>query len=150
MPLAGARSSYGGEYVRRRATGHGAAPRTLGAMVEPEIPREVLAAAHERADARARRDWATADRLRAEIEAAGYRGVGEGTRLELTPAHPRDVVDDGLVRYGSSVSVPSRLDEPPTGVATVVMVAMADTVDVVKATGSMADHAPDGTQVVIV
>ncbi|MFL5756696.1 MAG: glycosyltransferase family 2 protein [Chloroflexota bacterium] len=119
-------------------------------MVEPEIPAEVLAAARARADARARRDWATADRLRAEIEAAGYRVVDEGTRFELTPAHPPDVVDDGLVRYGSSVSVPSRLDEPPTGVATIVMVATDDTVDVVKAAGSMAEHAPDGTQVVIV
>jgi cysteinyl-tRNA synthetase len=40
---------------------------------EAAIPREISELAHERQEARARRDWARADELRAEIEAAGYR-----------------------------------------------------------------------------
>ena len=87
------------------------------------IPDEVLTAAHERAAARAARDWAEADRLRGGIEAAGWKIVDRGTDFALTPAAPPDVEEDGGVRYGASANVPSRLDEPATGLATVVLIA---------------------------
>ena len=47
------------------------------------IPDEVLAAAHARARARAERDWPEADRLRGEIEDAGWdvRDEADGFRL---------------------------------------------------------------------
>jgi tryptophan synthase beta subunit len=51
------------------------------------IPEEVLSAAHERAAARAAKDWPEADRIRAEIEAAGWKVVDRGTDFALEPAH---------------------------------------------------------------
>ena len=50
------------------------------------VPDEILDLAHARAQARERRDWAEADRLRAAIEAAGWRIVDRGTDFALTPA----------------------------------------------------------------
>jgi cysteinyl-tRNA synthetase len=50
-------------------------------------PRELEALAEKRAEARAARRYADADRLRAEIEAAGWevRDVGEGFQLVPRP-----------------------------------------------------------------
>ena len=73
--------------------------------------------------AREARDWAEADRLRAAIEAAGWKVVDHGTDFALTPAAPPDVVEGSHVRYGASANVPSRLDEPPIGLATIVLIA---------------------------
>ncbi len=52
-------------------------------VTRQRIPDAVLAAAHARARAREARDWLEADRLRAEIEAAGWevRDEGDGFRL---------------------------------------------------------------------
>jgi cysteinyl-tRNA synthetase len=52
-------------------------------MARTRIPDDVLSAAHARAAARAARDWPEADRLRAEIEAAGWeaRDVADGFQL---------------------------------------------------------------------
>ena len=122
----------------------------LARVTDQEIPAEVLATARERADARSRRDWPTADRLRDEIAAAGFKVVDEGDTFRLERAHPPDVVDDGAVRYGSSASVPSRLDEPDLGLATIVLVADEHPQDAVRAIGAIADHAPDGVQIVVV
>ena len=91
------------------------APQQLTDVTRPRIPDEVLTAAHERAKARAERDWATADRLRAEIEAAGWTVVDRGTDFALSPAAPPDVEEGARVRYGASRNVPSRLEEPPAG-----------------------------------
>jgi len=74
-----------------------------------------------RAAARTRRDWAEADRLRAEIEAAGWRVVDYGSAYELEPASPPDEVVRGTVRHGTPASVPSRLAEPAIGSATVML-----------------------------
>ena len=60
-----------------------------------------------------------ADTLRAELEAAGWKVVDSGADFQLLPAHPPDVVEGQRVRYGSSGSVPSRLEEPAVGPATV-------------------------------
>jgi hypothetical protein len=114
------------------------------------IPDEILTLAHERAAARAAKDWAAADRIRAEIEAAGWKVVDRGTDFALEPAHPPTVAEGDVVRYGASAAVPSRLGEPPTGSATVVLVATDWPADVDRAIGALRTHAPAGTSVVVV
>jgi hypothetical protein len=84
-------------------------------------PDEVRELARTRSAARAARDWATADRLKEQIESAGWKVVDRGTDFTLVPAHPPDVVEaDGRIRYGWSGSVPSRLAEPSSATATIV------------------------------
>jgi len=92
-------------------------------VTRQRIPDDVLSAAHARSKARAERDWPEADRLRGEIEAAGWRIVDRGTDFALSPVAAADETDGGRVRYGSSRTVPSRLDEPATGLATIVLLA---------------------------
>jgi hypothetical protein len=114
------------------------------------IPQEILAAAHERSAARAARDWEAADKLRDEIEAAGWRVIDAGTDFRLEPAHAPDVEEAGRVRYGRSTAVPSRLDEAPQGVATIVLVATDDAAGVVRAVDGLRAGAPTGTSIVVV
>jgi hypothetical protein len=114
------------------------------------IPDEILSAAHARAEARESRDWAEADRLRNEIEAAGWKIVDRGTDFALSPAAAPDLADGGRVRYGSSRSVPSRLDEPAVGVATVVITATDWQDDLARAIGAMRATSAAGTSLVIV
>ncbi len=118
-------------------------------MTRQRIPDEILTAAHERARAREARDWAEADRLRAEIEAGGWRIVDRGTDFALSPASPPDVVEGERVRHGSSGSVPSRLDDAPVGIATVILVAADQPADLERTLGGLRAHAPEATQVVI-
>ena len=120
-------------------------------MTRTRIPDEILTAAHDRARARAERDWAEADRLRDVIEAAGWKIVDRGTDFALTPAAPPTVEEpNGRVRYGSSASVPSRLEEPPTGLATVILLATDHPTDLERTLAGLRNHAPAGTSVVIV
>ncbi|HTC86362.1 MAG TPA: hypothetical protein VK656_06635 [Candidatus Acidoferrum sp.] len=91
-------------------------------MSRPYVPQEVVDLAHARRDARERRDWATADAYRAQIETAGWRVVDRGVDFDLRPARLADVVADGAVRYGSSDSVPSLLAEPDVGPLSVIVV----------------------------
>jgi cysteinyl-tRNA synthetase len=114
------------------------------------IPDEVLALAHARLQARAARDWPEADRLRAEIEAAGWKIVDRGTDFALSPAAPPTVEEAGTVRYGSSAAVPSRLEEPATGLATVVLVATDWPADLDRALAALAATSPQGVPVVVV
>jgi cysteinyl-tRNA synthetase len=115
------------------------------------IPDEILTAAHDRARARSARNWAEADRLRGVIEAAGWKIVDRGTDFALTPALAPTVEETGgIVRYGSSRDVPSRLDEPASGVATVVLVATDWPADVDRAIAGLAAHSADGVSVVVV
>jgi hypothetical protein len=114
------------------------------------IPEEVLTAAHERAAARAAHDWAAADRLRAEIEAAGWKVVDRGTDFALTPAAAPTVETDGVVRYGSSDAVPSRLGEPDAAAATVILVATDWPGDLDRCLVALRAHLPDGVQLVVV
>jgi cysteinyl-tRNA synthetase len=116
----------------------------------PRIPDEVLAAAHARARAREARDWPTADRLRAEIEAAGWTIVDRGTDFALSPSAPPDVDEGARVRYGSSANVPSRLDEPAVGFATVVLVATDWPDDLARALDALHATSPSGASFVIV
>ena len=119
-------------------------------MSRQRIPDAVLAAAHARLQARAARNWPEADRLRAEIESAGWRIVDTGTDFALSPAAAPTVEEEGTVRFGSSSAVPSRLDEPATGLATVVLVATDWPADLERALDGLARTSPDGIAVVVV
>jgi GT2 family glycosyltransferase len=120
-------------------------------VTRTHIPEAVLTAAHERASARAARDWDEADRLRAVIEAAGWKIVDRGTDFALSPVAPPDLDDgDGRVRYGASHNVPSRLDVPATGLASVVLIATDHPEDLARALAGLRAHAPAGTSVVVV
>jgi len=119
-------------------------------VTRQRIPDDVLTAAHARSKAREERDWAAADRLRTEIEAAGWRIVDRGTDFALTPAAPADVTDGDRVQYGSSRSVPSRLDEPAVGTASVILIATDWPDDLARALGGLRAWSPSGTSVVVV
>jgi hypothetical protein len=115
--------------------------------MRPRIPPQVLGAAHDRRAARIAGDWAEADRLRAVIEAAGWRVTDRGKDFALAPAHPPNQIEGDRVRYGSAASVPSRLQEAPTAAATIIVRA-ADQ-DVGGAMETLAGMDPT-TQVVVV
>ncbi len=115
-----------------------------------EAPRDIVDLAAARAEARAARDWATADELRTRIEAAGWQVVDDGLAFRLTRAYPPTVDVAGERRYGRSADVPSRLESAPVGLASVVLVATEWPADVRRALASLTEHAPDGTQLVIV
>ncbi len=117
---------------------------------EPIVPEDIHALAESRRRAREQGDWAEADRLRGMIEAAGWKVVDHGASYRLSPAHPPTVVEGGRVRYGSSLEVASRLDDVPVGFASIVMVATDWPEDLARAVGGLAEHGPDGTQVIVV
>jgi hypothetical protein len=119
-------------------------------MARETAPQEIVDLAEARAVARRARDWTTADMLLGKIEAAGWRVVDTGTLYDLERAAHPDIVEDGIARYGSSASVPSRLEVPDAGVATVVMVATDWPEDVQRAVGAFRAHSPAGTQLVVV
>ena len=122
----------------------------LPRVTRQRIPDEILAAAHDRAKARADRDWPEADRLRELIEAAGWRIVDHGTDFALSPAAPPDVAEGTRTRYGSSRSVPSRLDEPTVGLATIVLLATDWPEDLDRTLASLQATLPPGASIVIV
>jgi cysteinyl-tRNA synthetase len=119
-------------------------------VTRTHIPEAVLTAAHDRARARAERDWALADRLRSEIEAAGWTIVDRGTDFALSPSAPPDVDEGARVRYGASGNVPARFEEPAAGLATVVLIATDWPADLERGLAGLRAHAPAGTSVVIV
>jgi cysteinyl-tRNA synthetase len=116
------------------------------------IPDDVLSLAHDRAAARGAQDWATADRIRAEIEAAGWKIVDRGTDFALEPIHPPTVAEGDVTRFGSSEAVPSRLDQPDAGIdgATVILVATDWPADLERAIAGVRAHSPEGTSIVVV
>jgi cysteinyl-tRNA synthetase len=114
------------------------------------IPDDILSLAHDRAAARGARDWAAADRIRTEIEAAGWKIVDRGTDFALEPAHAPTVAEGEIVRYGSTDAVPSRLTQPATGVATVVLVATDWPGDVERALVGLRARTPGDVSIVVV
>ena len=116
----------------------------------PAPPDSVLQAAERRSEARASRDWATADELRAEIEAAGWRVTDAGTEFRLEPAHPADQEVGGEIRYGRSDAVPSLLERAPTAVATVVLVVEPGDPAASDAVRAAVQHLPAGSGLVVV
>jgi len=128
-----------------------AAASPIIGRVRPTIPATILSLGHARSAARRSRNFREADRLRDDIEAAGYRVVDRGGDFLILPAHPADIVEeDGRVRYGWSGAVPSHLGDPPTAVATLVIVAEGGAEPLRRTLAGLRTHAPDGTQVVIV
>lgn len=119
-------------------------------MTRQRIPEEVLTAAHARARARGARDWPEADRLRTQIERAGWKIVDHGTDFALSPAAPPDVADETRIRYGSSRNVPSRLDEAPSGLATIVMLATDWPEDLARCLAAVGRNMPTATSLVVV
>ncbi len=117
-------------------------------MPDP-VPHPMRQLADERARARRTRDWAAADRLKAELEAAGWRVIDAGTMYSLERLPPPVVEVDGDVAYGSSEAVPSRLDEPASAAATVVLVAEDRPGLLPVAVGALLSGSP-GAQVVVV
>lgn len=114
------------------------------------MPQDVLDAAHARSAARAARDWVEADRLRAMIEAAGWRVIDRGTDFSLEPEAPADVVEADVIRYGRSASVPSRQAEPSVARATVVLVASPDGAPIDAALAGLLAHRTGNDQVIVV
>ena len=96
------------------------------------------------------RDWDLADRLRGEIEAAGWTIVDRGTDFALSPAAPPDLDEGARVRYGASRNVPARFEEPAVGLATVVLVATEWPADLERALAGLRVNAPAGSSVVVV
>ena len=119
-------------------------------MTRRRIPDEVLSAAHARARAREAGEWAEADRLRAEIEASGWKVADRGTDFALTPVAPPDAIEGERVLYGSSGSVPTRLDAPATGLISVILIATDWPDDLKRALAGLRAGSPIGTAVVIV
>jgi hypothetical protein len=116
-----------------------------------DIPESIRSLADERQVARDARDFATADRLKAEIEAGGWKVVDQRTSYRLQRAYPPDVLDpDGRVRYGWSGAVPSRIDHEPSGPATVVVVAPDDPDVLERCLAGLASVLADDLQRVIV
>ncbi len=101
-------------------------------------------------EARARRDWSTADTLKARIEALGWRVTDHGRRSSVSPAAPTTFEVDGELRYGSAASVPSLLDEPATASLTVAILASETPDRASRLLAALRAHAPAGTQVVVV
>jgi hypothetical protein len=111
----------------------------------------VLTAAHERSRARTAGDWDAADRLRAEIAAAGWTIVDRGMDFALSPTDPPDdIAPVGPTRYGASRNVPSRLDDRPVGLATVVVIATDHPADIDRLTAGLGRFVPPGTSLVVV
>jgi cysteinyl-tRNA synthetase len=119
-------------------------------VTRTRIPEEVLSAAHARSAARAARDWAEADRIRDEIEAAGWKVVDRGTDFALEPARPPTIEDGGRVHYGASLDVPSRFDDASVGVASVILVATDWPADLARTLAALRARDPEGTSVVVV
>ncbi|HUQ79454.1 MAG TPA: glycosyltransferase [Patescibacteria group bacterium] len=119
-------------------------------MTRAFIPDHILALAHARAAARSERDWTAADRLRADIERAGWKVVDRGTDFALELATPPTLAGEGVTRYGASEAVPARLAEAPAGSATVILVATDWPADVERAIAGLRAHAPAGLSIVVV
>ncbi len=119
-------------------------------MVQQFVPDDIVALAEERASARAAGDWGTADELKGRIEAAGWRVVDEGVAFDLSPARAADVVEDGQTFYGAVESVPSRLQEPASCAATVIVTGSSTTLSPDAAISALEASLPPGTQVLVV
>ena len=119
-------------------------------MTREEPPAEIVELADARAAARRSRDWTTADALRAQIAAAGWRVVDAASLYTLERAVAPDLEADGATRYGSSASVPSRLGDAPDGVASIILLATDWPSDLERAQRALAATSPAGTGLVVV
>ncbi len=127
-----------------------ARPRSSKRTGKELPPPELRALARERSEARRAHDWVEADRLRASIEATGWKVIDKGAEGRIVRAHPEDVAeDDGATRYGWTGSVPAIEVERSTGAITIVARATPEPDDTVRLLSRLID-APVGTQRLIV
>jgi len=125
-------------------------PRLSRRTGEALPPPELRALARERSEARRAQDWEEADRLRALIEAQGWKVVDKGAEGRVVRAHAEDEVeDDGAIRYGWTGAVPEFEGSRASGIATIVARATADPTDVVRLRSRLTG-APAGTHLLIV
>jgi hypothetical protein len=76
--------------------------------------------------------------------------IDAGVDFRLEPARPATFEVEGEVRYGRSDAVPSRLDDPATGLATVVLLASPDEVETRRSLAALDETLPAGVDVVVV
>ena len=112
-------------------------------------PAEIEDLARRRSAARAAGDFGTADQLRSQIEAAGWKVVDRGHDFRLEPAHPPDRDIDGVTVHGASATVPSRMAELAGADATVVLVVGGQPDTAVRSAVELARVTP-APQVVVV
>jgi hypothetical protein len=125
-------------------------PAGGGADATSGPPAEIVALVRQRVEARARRDWAAADSLKARIEAAGWRVVDRSDRTSVSRAAPLQTEVGGEVWYGSAAAVPSRLAEPADSPWTVAVLASEEPDRIARLLAGLRAHAPAGVQVVVV
>ena len=125
------------------------APQAPGTRT-PGPPADVTHLVRQRMEARARRDWAAADTLKAQIEAAGWKIADHGTRSSVSPAAPPTVEVGDEVRYGSARAVASRLSEPADAPWSVIVLASEASEQSARLLRGLRSHAPAGTQVIVV
>jgi Glycosyltransferase like family 2 len=136
---------------RARTSAPGGYPSQVTDQISPAgPPSEITHLVRERMEARQRRDWATADALKTQIEALGWKVVDHGGRTSVTPAAPPSLEVEGRLRYGAASAVPSRLDEPATAPFTIVLMASEESAKVARLLDGIGAHAPAGTHVVVV
>jgi hypothetical protein len=117
---------------------------------QTDIPEDVRRLADARQAARDARDFDEADRLRAEIEAAGWKVIDQRTSYRLQAAGAPDLADGARTRYGRSERVPTRADEPATGLASVVLVATDRPDELERALAGLAGAVDDDVHRIVV
>lgn len=118
-------------------------------MSRPEPPPEVLRLLEERAAARGRRDFPTADGLRDEIRELGWEPVDGPTGSTARPALPAS--PGGGPGYVRPEDLASRLEEPATVDASVVVLLEDHPADIGRlASGLRAHRPPVGWELVVV
>ncbi len=76
--------------------------------------------------------------------------IDSGTAYRLEPAAAPDVEVRGEIRYGRTEAVPSRLEDPASGLASVIVVASPDPGETRRTLDALAATLPAGTDVVLV
>jgi hypothetical protein len=117
-------------------------------MLDP-VPHEIRQLADDRSRARRAHDWATADRLKGELEAAGWKVIDAASLYSLERLPDAVVEVDGVARYGTSEAVPSVLDEPAAGPASVVIVADAVAGLLERAVAAVRASSPEAQVIVV-
>lgn len=126
-------------------------PRLSRRTGEELPPPELRALARERSEARRANRWQEADRLRALIEAQGWKVVDKGAEGRVVRAHPPDVEDeDGGLRYGWTGAVPEVEGDTDAKLVTVVVRSSHDADVVETRLALLAGLPPDTHGLVIV
>lgn len=117
-------------------------------MPDPAPP-EIEELARRRSEARLDGDFQTADRLRGQIEAAGWKVADRGHSSRLERAAPPDREINGVLVHGSSATVPSRLEEPSSVPLTLVLPVDPVEVPPAASVAKLRSVAPDAQLVIV-